>query len=236
MTKLNQTASAPKAPRKRASTATAAAKPRSKAKASTEATTSTDGAGYVVRARGLSIDVVGPDGKTVSKHANRDEAVAACAALEAGQPPAAAAAPTAPPTVDVEPVTITVVVVTDDAWEAATPADRHGFMTSEAAAAAAALEAGQPAPATPWLTTHYLRSARALTVPARVTGPSRFSADAEAALVARLVAMREAGMGWPTIAKTLNEDGTPTAKGGRWASSTVIGVARRHGIPTTRPA
>lgn len=67
-------------------------------------------------------------------------------------------------------------------------------------------------------------------------GHSRWAPDAEAELVARIRRLRDEGKGWPTIAKTFNEDGTATAKGGKWASSTVMGIGKRHGIPTTRPA
>jgi DNA invertase Pin-like site-specific DNA recombinase len=53
------------------------------------------------------------------------------------------------------------------------------------------------------------------------------------ATVARIVAMREQGISTPAIARALTEDGTPTAKGGRWFPSTVrraLDSAARHPI------
>lgn len=55
----------------------------------------------------------------------------------------------------------------------------------------------------------------------------------EAAIVERITTMRGQGMGWPAIAKAFNAEGVATAKGGSWHSSTVMGIAKRHGLPTT---
>jgi hypothetical protein len=51
-------------------------------------------------------------------------------------------------------------------------------------------------------------------------------------VLSRIEVLRAEGKGWPTIAKVFNETGVPTAKGGRWASSTVLGIAKRNGMPT----
>lgn len=67
-------------------------------------------------------------------------------------------------------------------------------------------------------------------------GHSRWAPDAEARLVQRISDLRDDGKGWPAIAKLFNEEGVATAKGGKWASSTVMGIGKRHGLPTTRPA
>jgi site-specific DNA recombinase len=51
--------------------------------------------------------------------------------------------------------------------------------------------------------------------------------DAEQALIARMKAMREDGMSFARIANQLNADGTPTKRGGTWASMTVKKILDR---------
>jgi site-specific DNA recombinase len=51
--------------------------------------------------------------------------------------------------------------------------------------------------------------------------------DAEQALIARMKAMRADGMSFARIANQLNADGTPTKRGGTWASMTVKKILDR---------
>jgi DNA invertase Pin-like site-specific DNA recombinase len=51
------------------------------------------------------------------------------------------------------------------------------------------------------------------------------------AVTARIVAERAAGLSMPAIARGLNEDGIPTARGGRsWLPGTVWGLLRSAGL------
>lgn len=55
------------------------------------------------------------------------------------------------------------------------------------------------------------------------------------ALVARIVGAHAAGQGYSAIARTLNTDGVPTARGGaRWYPSTVQKVIDWHARETDR--
>lgn len=57
----------------------------------------------------------------------------------------------------------------------------------------------------------------------------RLEVDRDATdVLARIVEARAAGLSYRSITQSLNADGIPTAKGGRWSQATVWGIVERH--------
>lgn len=193
-----------------------------------------------------------PAAKRAAKRANEsaivapDETLAALATLDATEAKpapkrarklAAVPNPPAAPT-----TTVAVEVMEPVAFQALDRLERIELMKAEAAATREWIAGGKAGtePARP------VNNAYALNVLAgggsvkfagrngdgEPRSRSNFKPDALAEVLHRIAELREAGRGWPAIAKTFNDEGVPTAKGGQWHSSTVMGVAKRAGMPT----
>jgi len=144
---------------------------------------------------------------------------------------------------DVPTVSVTVEAMEPTAFAALGRLERIERMKAEHAATKAWIDAGSKgtAPASPVTTAFALAAIDGgkgikANGAGGGTGRSNFTPEALADVLVRIKALRAEGKGWPTIAKTFNETGVPTAKGGKWASSTVLGIAKRNGIPTRRDA
>lgn len=120
------------------------------------------------------------------------------------------------------------------------PADRVARLNTAQAEAKALREwklssATGDAPATPVIDWMAAAPAAELTRNSTSAAKAKVSADPErdAKITAIIVEQRAAGASWAAVARAIDEQGIPTARGGKWYDTTASDFAKRHGLIDT---